>query len=1145
MSIRKYIIITLCFFCFAFTNSPIHASERLEPVTIQFKWFHQFQFAGYYAAVEKGFYAEEGLDVTLRERNPETDHIEDVLKDKAEYGVADAGLLLTRFQGKPVVLLAQIFQHSPLVFLALQRSGIRTPFDLKGKSVMIDNNYYKYPSLNALIIKTLDGIDKVTRIPETYRNHDLVDGKTDVMVAYITDQPFWFKEKGIDLNVIDPRDYGIDFYGDNLFTTEKEIREHPQRVAKMVRATIKGWRYALEHKDEIVDLILEKYNTQKFSREHLIYEAEETKKMIIPGFIDIGQFELSRFQKIVETYNNLGLTNLAKMDERFFYKEDTPQIRLNPDEQAWMEAHPKIWIGIMNAWPPMNYVDAQGNPKGIGVDYIKALNKRLNSALTIVPGPFKENFDLVKEKKLDALLDITPKKEREPFFNFTMPYLTIPHVIVGRHDGPSFKSEKDLAGKTIALEQGFYNVNYFRKNYPEVTVKEYGSTSEALDAVIRGEADAYAGNRAVVIYLIEQELMAPLEIRGLMDKPPVILSIGVRKDWPELVGILNKALAAIPEEEHQQIRRRWISLGAVEDQPFLELTVEQKAWLSAHPTITVAIDPMWHPVESVSNDGEYEGITRDYLDMIAKMLGVEFQALTDASWPEAVEKVKSGEADMFSAVMRTPERETYLSFTDSYLELPQVIFTRNDHPFIHDIRDLHHDERVCAIKGYAVTEFLQRDYPEIRLVEVNNIREALTLLTTGKAEAYVDALLTTAYFIAESSFANIKVAGEAPYHLKLCMAVRKELTPLVPILNKVLASITEEERHQILHRWRTIKHEVGFDYSLLWKVLLPIVLILVVVVYWNRRLSHEVAERKRAEQGTSMAASLLRATIESTTDGILVVDQQQKITSYNARFLDIWRLDRELVETADDKVLLDAVLILLEDPEAFLERVKHLYANPEKEDFTTLSLRDGRVLERYSKPQRLGDRIVGRVWSFRDVTARHQADTELHKLSRATEASPASIVITDSEGTIEYVNPKFVEVTGYTVEEAIGKNPTILKSGEQPAEFYKELWETITAGREWRGQIKNKKKNGELYWESASISPIRNAANEISHFVAVKQDITERKQAEEDLQRNYEALERFRRLAVEREIKMVKLKEEVNELLSQLGTNKKYKIVQL
>jgi PAS domain S-box-containing protein len=117
-------------------------------------------------------------------------------------------------------------------------------------------------------------------------------------------------------------------------------------------------------------------------------------------------------------------------------------------------------------------------------------------------------------------------------------------------------------------------------------------------------------------------------------------------------------------------------------------------------------------------------------------------------------------------------------------------------------------------------------------------------------------------------------------------------------------------------------------------------------------------------------------------------------------------------------------------------------------------------------------------------------------LSRAVEQSPASIVITNPAGDIEYVNPKFVHVTGYTLAEALGKNPRILKSGDKSPEAYRELWQTITAGKEWSGEFHNKKKNGELYWESASISPIRDLAGRVTHYVAVKEDITARKQTE-------------------------------------------------
>ena len=156
----------------------------------------------------------------------------------------------------------------------------------------------------------------------------------------------------------------------------------------------------------------------------------------------------------------------------------------------------------------------------------------------------------------------------------------------------------------------------------------------------------------------------------------------------------------------------------------------------------------------------------------------------------------------------------------------------------------------------------------------------------------------------------------------------------------------------------------------------------------------------------------------------------------------------------------------------------------------------------------LEKRIAERTWKLTraneklliEINWRKQTEEELRKLSCAVEQSPATVVITDIKGNIEYVNPKFTQVTGYTFEEVKGHNSRILKSGKQAPEVYKELWDTIMSGGEWHGELHNKKKNGELYWEFASISPIRNTEDVITHFIAVKEDITERKRMEEELQ---------------------------------------------
>lgn len=142
---------------------------------------------------------------------------------------------------------------------------------------------------------------------------------------------------------------------------------------------------------------------------------------------------------------------------------------------------------------------------------------------------------------------------------------------------------------------------------------------------------------------------------------------------------------------------------------------------------------------------------------------------------------------------------------------------------------------------------------------------------------------------------------------------------------------------------------------------------------------------------------------------------------------------------------------------------------------------------------------VGTQGIIRDITERKKSEEQINKLSRAVEQSPVTVAITDTKGDIEYVNPKFTQLTGYSLEEAIGQNARILKSGTQGPEVYKELWETITSGDVWYGEFHNKKKNGDLYWENASISPIRDSNGAITHFVAVKEDITERKKKDEQI----------------------------------------------
>ncbi len=264
-------------------------------------------------------------------------------------------------------------------------------------------------------------------------------------------------------------------------------------------------------------------------------------------------------------------------------------------------------------------------------------------------------------------------------------------------------------------------------------------------------------------------------------------------------------------------------------------------------------------------------------------------------------------------------------------------------------------------------------------------------------------------------------------------------------------------------------------------------------------VARDISERKQAEEQMKQSLSLLSATLESTNNAILVVDLNNTWVLYNKQFIELWQITDEIITARDDTAALTYVLSQLHDPDAFLSKVQELYATPESSSFDTVHFRNGKVVERYSIPQRIGEAIVGRVWSFHDVTEQRQAEDTLRKLSIAIEQSPASVVITDLDAHIQYVNPRFTEVTGYSAAEVIGLNPRILQSEQTPLEVYLDMWGKLSSGQPWHGELFNKRKNGDLYWEETHIAPVKNTADNVTHYVAVKIDITVRKMIEERL----------------------------------------------
>lgn len=296
------------------------ADAPLERVTLQLKWRHQFQFAGYYAAIEKGFYREVGLEVTLREAVPGEPPAQRVVSGEFQYGIGGPELLLMRAAGEPVVVVAPIFQHSPMVFIVRADSGIDNVHDLVGKRVMLE------PHEGELITYLqVEGIslDRLELFRHDFDPTPLLNRSVDALAGYVTDEPFVLREAGVDYRILSPRAGGLDFYGDTLFTNQTEADQHPDRVRRFLEATQRGWAYALDHPLEMVDLILTKYS-DRHSREHLLYEANETWKLIMPDVVEIGYLNRGRYWHIARVYESIGLLPERMSLRGFIFDREPP-----------------------------------------------------------------------------------------------------------------------------------------------------------------------------------------------------------------------------------------------------------------------------------------------------------------------------------------------------------------------------------------------------------------------------------------------------------------------------------------------------------------------------------------------------------------------------------------------------------------------------------------------------------------------------------------------------------------------------------------------------------------------------------------------------------------------------------------------------
>lgn len=566
----------LFFFIFFITYS-VFGQSSLQKVTLQLDWKYQFEFAGFIAAKEKGFYQEAGLDVEFKEYQDGIDIVSDVLSQKSTYGVYNSSIVVENGHIKPIVLLATYFQRSPLVFVS--QKGIKHPIDMLGKTIMGTADELKYSSL-ALLLDHFSISTKNARFKDhTFRTKDFLEHKVDVMSAFRSNQLYTLDQSGFPYEIIDPAEYGFVMSAVNLFTSQREALEHTERTQKFIDATNKGWEYALAHPDEIITLLLRKYHVEK-SREALIYEAKVTKKLMMTDFYPIGQANEELTVRSFKQLEQAGSLAPGQNLGRFMFKDvvasSSNGISLTSTEKQYLLQKKKIVVCVDPEWYPFEAI-REGRHIGIAADVMKNFGHKLG-----IPFEFKasssweESIEKAKKRECDIFSLASSTPDRLIYMDFTSPYVTLPVVMATTMDKPFTEDIATLTDKKLGAVKGYAITDKLKSENPDLRIVEVQSITDGLRRVESGELYGYIDNLMVTSSYIQKEYPGVLKVSSRLDDK-VALSVGTRNDEPLLHDIFEKLVQNLDEPTMQQIYNRWVS--TVEEVPWIDRAVVWKVFL--------------------------------------------------------------------------------------------------------------------------------------------------------------------------------------------------------------------------------------------------------------------------------------------------------------------------------------------------------------------------------------------------------------------------------------------------------------------------------------------------------------------------------------------------------------------------------------
>ena len=526
-----------------------------DKIILQLDWLNQFQFAGYYIAKEKGFYKDINLDVEIKEFNNKINLVNNVINNESTYSIGKSSLVIDKLNNKQIILLAAIYQQSPMNLISLKKSNISTIQDLKNKNVMLTPDAKDAVNINTMITSKNVKLKDINFKAHSFDLNDLITGKVDAMGCYLSNEPYILKNANIKFNVFNPSDYGFDFYGGILFTSNKELNTNPKRVKKFYQASIKGWNYAFANIEKTAQIIYQKYNTQNKTLDSLIYEGKILKKLAIKEKNqEIGLIDSKKIEEIKRLYLALGLSNHSntKLDNFIFNHK---KVILNTEESKFIKDNDfSLLTNTKNIPYSFNH---NSNIKGIELDLLELISKKFDIDYNIIEKPKNiKIFNNIKTHTLDFYFNYSTKYINLEKTLYSKPILNIPMAMATTNNKNLIPNLSILKGEKLALLKGSDIYQKLKLNYPNLDLVFVQTKEEGFELLRTEEVFGFIDNILSLSHTIIKDDLRNIKISATL---PYNLEIrlATNKENSVFIDIINKVIPLIKNEEKEEIIRKY------------------------------------------------------------------------------------------------------------------------------------------------------------------------------------------------------------------------------------------------------------------------------------------------------------------------------------------------------------------------------------------------------------------------------------------------------------------------------------------------------------------------------------------------------------------------------------------------------------